>query len=97
MNARLFGSMLSIDVSHSYAKSAFAWTPEGRSDSMDDVDLEVLTRLFQHQILETMVELRRLSRDFAQKLRAWHPSGFGVYRRRPIECDDRPALERLAA
>ena len=40
---------------------------------------------------------RRLSRDFAQKLRAWHPSGFGVYRGRPIDPDDRPALERLAA
>ena len=64
---------------------------------MGDVDLEVLTRLFQHQILETMVELRRLSRDFAQKLRSWHPSGSGVYRGRPIQSDDRPTLERLAA
>ena len=48
-------------------------------------------------VLEAMVAQRRLSRDFAQKLRSWHPSGFGVYRGRPIESDDRPALERLAA
>ncbi len=74
-----------------------AGTPEGRSESMGEVDSEVLTRLFQHQVLEMMVEQRRLSRDFAQKLRAWHPSGFGVYRGRPIETDERPALERLAA
>jgi len=26
---------------------------------------------------------RRLSHDFAHKLRAWHPSGFGVYRSCP--------------
>ena len=54
---------------------------------MGEVDSEVLTRLFQHQVLEMMVEQRRLSRDFAQKLRAWHPSGFGVYRGHPIETD----------
>ena len=64
---------------------------------MGEVDSEVLTRLFQHQVLETMVAQRRLSREFAQKLRSWHPSGFGVYRSRPIETDNRPALERLAA
>ena len=40
---------------------------------------------------------QRLSRDFAAKLRAWHPSGFSVYLGRPIDSDDRPALERLAA
>ena len=74
-----------------------AWTPDGSSDSMGEVDSEVLTRLFQHQVLEAMVAERRLSRDFAQKLRSWHPSGFGVYRGRPIQSDDRPALERLAA
>ncbi len=74
-----------------------AWRPDGGSDSMGEVDSEVLTRLFQHQVLEAMVAERRLSRDFAQKLRAWHPSGFGVYRGRPIDPDDRPALERLAA
>ena len=64
---------------------------------MGEVDAEVLTDLFQHQVLEAMVAERRLSHDFAQKLRAWHPSGFGVHRGRPIESDDRPALERLAA
>ena len=48
-------------------------------------------------LLEAMVAQQRLSRDFAQKLRSWHPSGFGVYRGRPIQSDDRPALERLAA
>ena len=74
-----------------------AWKPDGRSDSMGEVDSEVLTRLFQHQVLETMVAHRRLSRDFAQKLRRWYPSGFGVYRGRPIDPEDRPARERLAA
>ncbi len=64
---------------------------------MGEVDAEVLTGLFQHQVLETMVAERRLSRDFAQRLRTWHPSGFGVHRGRPIETDDRPAWERLAA
>ncbi len=64
---------------------------------MGEVDSKVLTLLFQHQVLEAMVAQQRLSRDFAQKLRSWHPSGFGVYRGRPIQSDDRPALERLAA
>ena len=74
-----------------------AWRPDGGCGSLGEVDSEVLTRLFQHQVLEAMVAERRLSHDFAQKLRSWHPSGFGVHRGRSIECDDRPALERLAA
>ncbi len=74
-----------------------AWAPDGSVSSMGEVDAEVLTDLFQHQVLEAMVAERRLSHDFAQKLRARHPSGFGVHRGRPIESDDRPALERLAA
>ena len=74
-----------------------AGAPDGSVSSMGEVDAEVLTDLFQHQVLEAMVAERRLSHDFAQKLRAWHPSGFGVHRGRPIESDARPALERLAA
>ena len=74
-----------------------AWRADGDSDSMGEGDSEVLTRLFQHQVLEMMVSQRRLTRDFADKLRAWHPSGFSVYRGRPIDGEDRPALERLAA
>ena len=74
-----------------------AWRADGDSDSMGELDSEVLTRLFQHQVLEMVVAQRRLSRDFADKLRAWHPSGFSVYRGRPIDRNDRPALDRLAA
>ena len=74
-----------------------AWRADGSSDSLGEVDSEVLTRLFQHQVLERMVAEQRLSRDFADKLRAWHPSGFSVYCGRSIDRDDRPALEPLAA
>jgi len=73
-----------------------AWAPDGSVSSMGEVDAEVLTDLFQHQVLEAMVAERRLSHDFVQKLSAWHPSGFGVHRGRPFESDDRPALERFA-
>ena len=44
-----------------------------------------------------MVQQHRLSPEFAQRLRCWSPSGFGVYCSRPIPPEDRPALERLAA
>ena len=67
---------------------------------MGEVDSDVLTGLFQHQVLEAIVAQRRLSRDFAQKLRAWHPSGFGVHRGRPIDPLECPqcghALEIIA-
>lgn len=74
-----------------------AWRADGSSKSMGEMDSDIPTRLFQHQVLQMMVSQRRLSQDFADKLRAWHPSGFSVYRGRPIDCDDRPALQRLAA
>jgi hypothetical protein len=40
---------------------------------------------------------RRLSREFADRLRRRRPSGFQVYRGPAVDRDDRPALERLSA
>ena len=44
-----------------------AWTPDGGSGSTGEVDSEVLTRLFQHQVLEAMVAQRPLTRHFCQR------------------------------
>ena len=38
-------------------------------------DSQVLTSLFQHQVLEMMLCKRRLSPEFARKLRSWQYSG----------------------
>ncbi len=74
-----------------------AWNRDGREVSIDGFDSPLLSRLFQHRVLEMRVARHRLSPEFAQKLRAWSPSGFGVYCSRPVPPEDRPALERLAA
>ena len=66
-------------------------------EAIDGFDSALLSRLFQHRVLEMRVARHRLSPEFAQKLRAWSPSGFGVYCSRAVPAEDRPALERLAA
>ena len=57
----------------------------------------MLTRLFQHHVLEMLISQHRVSREFADRLRCRHPSGFQVYRGPAVDRDDRPALERLSA
>jgi hypothetical protein len=61
------------------------------------LDYKVPTGLFQHHVLEMLTRRRRLSREFADRLRSRHPSGFQVYCGPPVDRDDRPALERLSA
>lgn len=77
--------------------SDVVWSPDGASVPIGRVDSGVITQLFQHQVLEMMVSRRRLSREFAQKLRSWQHSGFQVHCSRSVAADQRPALERLAA
>ena len=74
-----------------------AWNRHGSGVSIGGFDSSLLSRLFQHRVLEMMVAQHRLSREFAERLRSWSPSGFGVYCSRPIPPEDRPALERLLA
>ncbi len=74
-----------------------AWNRDGSVDSIGEFDSSLLSRLFQHRVLEMMVQQHRLSPEFAQRLRCWSPSGFGVYCSGAIPPEDRPALERLAA
>ncbi len=74
-----------------------AWKRDGSVEAIGGFDSALLSRLFQHRVLEMRVARHRLSPEFAQKLRAWSPSGFGVYCSRAVPAEDRPALERLAA
>ena len=74
-----------------------AWNRDGSEVSIGGFDSSLLSCLFQHRVLEMMVQQHRLSPEFAQKLRVWSPSGFGVYCSRAVPAEDRPALERLAA
>ncbi len=90
-------------------RSTSAWNITGRNSGrptlpctsqfhpFGPLDSEGLTRLFQYHVLEMLISGRRLSREFAHRLRSWHPSGFQVYCGPPIDRDDQPALERLSA
>ena len=54
--------------------------------------------MFRQQVLEMMVQKRRLSTAFAHKISHWrHRGGFQVYCSQTVEADHRQALERLAA
>ncbi|MFQ5741623.1 MAG: transposase [Acidobacteriota bacterium] len=74
-----------------------AWRKEGSFMSVGEFDQPVLTSLFQHQVLGMLVRERRLSTDFAEKLRTWRHSGFQVYCGRPVQPEDRASIQRLAA
>ena len=67
-----------------------AWNRDGSEVSIGGFDSSLLSCLFQHRVLEMMVQQHRLSPEFAQKLRVWSPSGFGVYCSRPVPPEDRP-------
>jgi hypothetical protein len=74
-----------------------AWDRSGTVSRISYPDSQILTRLFAHHVREMLISKRRLSRDFANRLASWHHSGFHVYCSRPVDQDDKPALERLAA
>ncbi len=77
--------------------SDVAWDREGSLCPIGWPDPQVLTQLFEHHVLEMLTSQRRLSREFAIKLRSWHHSGFQVYCGRAVDCEDQKALERLTA
>lgn len=77
--------------------SDLGWSPDGVASRISRIDSPLLTRLFQHHVLEMMVSQHRLSPEFAEKLRSWRHSGFQVYCGPPIAADDQPVLKRLAA
>jgi len=81
---------------HSLVSNGY-WDRQEQFHPFGPLDYEVLTRLFQHQVLNLLISQCRLSREFADRLRSWHPSGFQVYCGRPVDRDDQPALERLSA
>ena len=73
------------------------WDRQGQFHPFGPLDDEGLTRLFQHHVLEMLTSQRRLSREFADRLRCWQPSGFQVYCGPGVDRDDQSALERLSA
>ena len=56
--------------------SDVAWDREGSVSPMGWPDSELLTQLFQHHVLEMLMRQRRLSPEFANKLRSWHHPGY---------------------
>ena len=90
------GSIGSNPHLHSLVSNG-VWDRQEQFQPFDPLDSEGLTRLFQHHVLQMLTSQRLLSRDFAHRLRSWHPSGFQVYCGPPIDRADQPALERLSA
>ena len=93
---RRSGAVPQIPHLHSLVSNG-VWDRQEQFQPFDPLDSEGLTRLFQHHVLEMLTSQRRLSRDFADRLRSWHPSGFQVYCGPPIDRADQSALERLSA
>ena len=59
-------------------------------------ELYTLEELFREHVLGFLVAKGKLDPVFAQKLRAWRHSGFGVHNGKVIAKDDRAGLERVA-
>ena len=71
---------------------------EGTFQSVSWLNSDILSAIFRQQVLEMMVQKRRLSTAFAHKISHWrHSGGFQVYCSQTVKTDDRQALERLAA
>jgi hypothetical protein len=58
--------------------------------------LSALSAIFRDQVLKFLIQEGRTEVEFAEKLRSWKHSGFGVYRGERIAADDRKGLENLA-
>ena len=71
---------------------------DGTFQSVSWLNSDILSAIFRQQVLEMMVQKRRLSPAFAHKISHWrHSGGFQVCCSQTVETDDRQALERLAA
>ena len=71
---------------------------DGTFQSVSWLNSDILGAIFRQQVLEMMVQKRRLSTAFAHKISHWrHRGGFQVYCSQTVEADHRQALERLAA
>lgn len=63
---------------------------------MPEQGLKALEELFRDQVLMFLIHEGRTEAEFAEKLRAWKHSGFGVYRGERIASGNREALAKLA-
>jgi hypothetical protein len=77
--------------------SDVAWDSGGDPHPLGAPEATVLTGLFRHHVLKMLIDQRRLSREFARRLRSWEPSGFQVFCGRPVVREETTALERLTA
>ncbi len=86
---------------HPHLHSLVAEGGWGRDDRtfqpLSWLDSDILSAMFRQQVLDMMVKQHRLSSAFAHKISNWRHSGFQVHCGRPVEADDRQALQRLAA
>jgi hypothetical protein len=55
-----------------------------------------LEEIFRDQVLKFLIHEGRTEPEFAEKIRNWRHSGFGVHRGKRIGSDDREGLERVA-
>jgi len=58
--------------------------------------LKALEELFRDQVLKFLIHEGRTEPEFAEQLRKWRHSGFGVFRGERIDSGDRDGLEQLA-
>lgn len=68
----------------------------GKFYVMAEKGLKALDQLFRDQVLKFLINQGRTEVEFAEKLRGWKHSGFGVYRGDRIAADDREGLDNLA-
>ena len=92
-----WGDQLNFHPHNHSLVSDVAWDRAGNALAIEWSDSSVLTRLFQHHVLEMLIREHRLSPEFAHKLRLWHHSGFQVWVGRPVPPEDQKSLERLCA
>ena len=77
--------------------SDVAWDSGDHPPPLGSPDPKILTGLFRHHVLKMLQDQRRLSREFARRLRSWEPSGFQVFCGRPVAREETAALERLTS
>ena len=88
---QIFGEFVCNEVS--FCDGLFL--PGGMFYCMDPVDLRALEELFREHVLGFLVKKEKLDPVFAQKLRAWRYSGFGIHNGKVIAKDERADLERV--
>jgi hypothetical protein len=91
-----FGSLLDLNPHVHLLVTWGGFRSDGSFVKAPAIPADVLEKLFQHEVLKTMLRAGAVQEDLVENLLSWTHSGFDVHVGHEISGGDRPALEAVA-